>query len=278
MNSSKKLVILSSLLTYLWFFVLDAQNDNLSPEELENYKGELSDWVRDNEEELRVVQGERRENINNVCSKYGLGRGPAKPTAERSKNINDLSLTSEEWSFLKRINWLYIYWSQPNSLIWCKVPKAGSSTWTFNFLKLAGAGRENHIHKELRNFYPKQSSNKVMQETFRFMVVRHPFERILSAYRDKLEDLSRDLEARDGYYYTVYGKQIVAEYRDKKDKNLTNVLEPTWREFITYIINTPVDNTLTHNDLFIQNISLITRSLNSTSTGCQSGCCARPAL
>ena len=243
MNSSKKLVILSSLLTYLWFFVLDAQNDNLSPEELENYKGELSDWVRDNEEELRVVQGERRENINNVCSKYGLGRGPAKPTAERSKNINDLSLTSEEWSFLKRINWLYIYWSQPNSLIWCKVPKAGSSTWTFNFLKLAGAGRENHIHKELRNFYPKQSSNKVMQETFRFMVVRHPFERILSAYRDKLEDLSRDLEARDGYYYTVYGKQIVAEYRDKKDKNLTNVLEPTWREFITYIINTPVDNT-----------------------------------
>ena len=40
------------------------------------------------------------------------------------------------------------------------------------------------------------------------MVVRHPFERLLSAYRDKLEDLSRDIEARDGYYFTMYGKQV----------------------------------------------------------------------
>ena len=93
------------------------------------------------------------------------------------------------------------------------------------------------------------------------MVVRHPFERLLSAYRDKLEDLSRDIEARDGYYFTMYGKQvqystaqystvryyftmygkqIVADYRDKADTNLTRVLEPTWREFVTYILNTPV--------------------------------------
>jgi hypothetical protein len=31
--------------------------------------------------------------------------------------------------------------------------------------------------------------------------------------RDKLENIDRDLEARDGYYYTTYGKHIVAEYR-----------------------------------------------------------------
>ena len=72
------------------------------------------------------------------------------------------------------------------------------------------------------------------------MVVRHPFERILSAYRDKLEDLSRDIEAREGYYYTMYGKHIVAEYRDPRDRaNMTGVLEPSWREFVTYLLNTP---------------------------------------
>ena len=31
-----------------------------------------------------------------------------------------------------------MYHSKQNSLVWCKVPKAGSSTWTYNFLKLAG--------------------------------------------------------------------------------------------------------------------------------------------
>ena len=75
---------------------------------------------------------------------------------------------------------------------------------------------------------------------FRFMVARHPFERILSAYRDKLEDLSRDIEAREGYYYTMYGKHIVAEYRETRDRaNMTGVLEPSWREFVTYLLNTP---------------------------------------
>ena len=134
MNSNKQFIIISCLLFYLWFFVLDEGNEALSPEELENYKGELSDWVSENEEELRVVQGERRGNVRDVCQKYGLGRGQEQPSAELSDNINQLGLQPEEWAFLKRINWLYIYWSQKNSLIWCKVPKAGSSTWTYNFL------------------------------------------------------------------------------------------------------------------------------------------------
>ena len=51
-------------------------------------------------------------------------------------------------------------------------------------------------------------NNSFYWHVFRFMVVRHPFERLLSAYRDKLEDLSRDIEARDGYYFTMYGKQV----------------------------------------------------------------------
>ena len=110
MNSSKQYIVVSCLLFYLWFFVLEDGNESMSPEELEDYKEELSYWVRDNEEELRVVQGERRENVHNVCQKYGLGlgRGTTKPSAELTNNINQLALNSEEWAFLKRINWLYI--------------------------------------------------------------------------------------------------------------------------------------------------------------------------
>ena len=160
---NKKHFLFTSVFLYVWFFYIDTGNEHLSPEELESYKEELSDWVRDNEEQLRQVQAERRENIVSTCRKYGLDR----KSVDMTGAVNDLGLVAEEWAYLKRINWLYIYWSKQHALTWCKVPKAGSSTRTFNFLKLAGVDPKSHLHKELRNHYPRQSSNTILKDTFR---------------------------------------------------------------------------------------------------------------
>ena len=188
--SDRRWVWTGCLLLYCWFFVLEDSGAGINPEQLEGFRSELEEWVHLEEDSLRTIQQERRQQVVEVCRKYGVERSSKAVT----KAAWALGLQPEEWSFLKRVNWFYMYWSKRHSLIWCKVPKAGSSTWTYNFLKLAGVDPKQHIHKALRDHYPKQESNKVMQDTFRFMVVRHPFERILSAYRDKLEDLSRDLE------------------------------------------------------------------------------------
>lgn len=46
-----------------------------------------------------------------------------------------------------------------------------------------------------------------------FIWVRHPFHRLVSAFRDKLERLhNNDLE--HDYFYTLYGHKIVRDYRD----------------------------------------------------------------
>ena len=45
-----------------------------------------------------------------------------------------------------------------------------------------------------------------------FIVVRHPFERLVSAYRDKLERKHTDSYLKD-FYYKSYGKKIVQKYR-----------------------------------------------------------------
>jgi len=196
-----------------------------SPEQLDDaYRARLTQWVNNNVQNLRQHQEVLANKVKEVCKKYTSPKSPLGP---------------EEIKSLKRVNFHYMYISEPDSLLWCKVPKAGSSTWTYNFLKLAGHGtNSSKIHSILRNFFPKPQSNKAFKDMFKFMVVRHPFERILSAYRDKLEDISRDMEARSGYYYTMYGKHIVAAYRRKSNANVTFGLEPTWKEFITYIINT----------------------------------------
>jgi len=223
------------LIIYLLFFIND--EENLGPEELEEYREQMEQWVQDNSVQLREEQEARRDTVREVCDRYGI----SKKQQNQPRQARELQLADDEWEYLKKVNWNYIYVSKPHSLLWCKVPKAGSSTWTYNFLKMAGhSTNSSKIHKLLRDYFPKQSRNTVLKDNYKFMVVRHPFERILSAYRDKLEDLSRDMEARGGYYYSMFGRHIVKEYRDTLNVNLTGVLEPTWKEFITYLIDTPV--------------------------------------
>jgi hypothetical protein len=73
-----------------------------------------------------------------------------------------------------------------------------------------------------------------LPETTRFIIVRHPFERILSAYRDKLEH-RKDRE----FYYRRYGRHIV---RSEREDNVTFIdrVEPTFVEFLQYLVKTQI--------------------------------------
>ena len=155
--------------------------------------------------------------------------------------------------------------------MWCKVPKAASTSWLHAYLTMAhvpqyeipevigislwlqflirifqdnGMG----LHAFLREKYPLLSKNlnkQFMPVSLKFLVVRHPFERVISAYMDKLEDYTRDLKYRGGYYYAMYGADIVAKFRQKyQEKFPKNPLfmkkEPSFVEFVEFLIETPV--------------------------------------
>lgn len=47
-------------------------------------------------------------------------------------------------------------------------------------------------------------------------MVRHPFARLLSAYRDKLENRVAGAEHGTAHFYRKYGRKIVDKYRAKK--------------------------------------------------------------
>lgn len=64
-----------------------------------------------------------------------------------------------------------------------------------------------------------------MINSISFLTVREPFERLLSAYRNKLEGCRNK-------YYKILGKQIVQKFR-KKIKNLNQVIlliNNRWRQ------------------------------------------------
>jgi chondroitin 4-sulfotransferase 11 len=75
-------------------------------------------------------------------------------------------------------------------------------------------------------------SQKALRTTLKLLIVRHPFERLLSAFRDKLENKDVGLEHGVKHFYLSYGRKIVQLYRNGSSDRP----EPTFREFVTYLI------------------------------------------
>ncbi|XP_072763609.1 carbohydrate sulfotransferase 14 isoform X2 [Anoplolepis gracilipes] len=131
-----------------------------------------------------------------------------------------------------------------HKLSWCPIYKAASSTWMIYFAALKGALTDVTMDSIRRNlvqvndivrqkFQHDADFNKTHEEiskTKRFLIVRHPLERLLSAYRDKLEHI----QGRE-YYYRRFGRRIALKYRQPGD-NVTR-LEPTFAEFLRFIVN-----------------------------------------
>lgn len=129
-----------------------------------------------------------------------------------------------------------------HKISWCPIYKAASSTWMIYFAALKGALMDLTMDLIRRNliqvsdivrqkFRLDEDFNKTYKKvsgTKKFLIVRHPLERLLSAYRDKLEHM----RGRE-YYYRRFGRRITLKYRQPGD-NATR-LEPTFAEFLRFI-------------------------------------------
>ena len=151
-------------------------------------------------EPSQSILKQRAQNLKNLCSK---------------KNLHQKHIFPNELFVLKERN-----------LAYCAVPKAGTSTWMTYLLDLSAKpqtikdGILNHFShigfKVGRQVAPKLSKNQwislvnkihgLNQSMTKTIVVRHPFERLVSAFRQKLEKL-------DPIIYKAHGQKIVAKYR-----------------------------------------------------------------
>ncbi|KAI4490147.1 hypothetical protein M0804_004329 [Polistes exclamans] len=169
----------------------------------------------------RIELNIRKQKIQNTCKNY----------------------TNEELQLNKNFPNMII--DTKHGISWCPIYKVGSSTWMKNFAILAGILTDTTMN--LINQNTIQMNNivkqafpcdlninktlKKLQSTKKFLIVRHPFERLLSAYRDKLEHIN----GRE-YYYKRFGRHITHKYR--RHKNSTRAkLEPTFEEFLEFIAN-----------------------------------------
>ncbi|XP_066971402.1 carbohydrate sulfotransferase 10-like isoform X2 [Macrobrachium rosenbergii] len=129
-------------------------------------------------------------------------------------------------------------------LVWCKVPKVASTSFVHGLLRISDGGHlidnrvhRSHLHMILRRLMPPPRANEDVRHFAAFMVVRHPFQRILSAYRDKFLDRSEREKFRK--FKELYGLSIIAKHRNSKQPTEYRDV-PTFWEFVQYLISTPV--------------------------------------
>ena len=53
----------------------------------------------------------------------------------------------------------------------------------------------------------KQSGLQITRNMTQFVIIRHPFERLVSGYKDKIENATKL------YYFKIYGKNVIRKYR-----------------------------------------------------------------
>ncbi|XP_072379231.1 carbohydrate sulfotransferase 11-like isoform X1 [Diabrotica undecimpunctata] len=132
-----------------------------------------------------------------------------------------------------------------HKLLYCYVPKVACTNWKRVMMVLTGESNTTNPIKisasaaHLDNSTLKLSQLNLLEvkECLRdytlFLVARHPFERLLSAYRNKFLDNS----PTNKYFKLRYGKHIIGKYRQHPSKaDLQTGANVTFREFIQYLI------------------------------------------
>merc|ERR1719427_2630386 len=128
------------------------------------------------------------------------------------------------------INTNVLYALESRSLVWCPVYKAASTNWMHNLLHLAGK-KEEDINKIIKD-HPNQPNDQARivapvsslsnierisrkEDPRLLLIVRHPFDRLVSAFRDKLEQCHgpENCTLKNNWYYKQYGRKIVSMYR-----------------------------------------------------------------
>ncbi|XP_018014307.1 carbohydrate sulfotransferase 12-like [Hyalella azteca] len=156
------------------------------------------------------------------------------------------------------------------SILFCPIFKSASTSWLIALLEMRGEWTPQNtpddlnairkrVYKILMGFTP--SDQDIFYQN-RFLVVRHPFERLVSCYRDKFENANKP------YYHELHGKRMMRMYRDLGDNPVSrtevnnlmaradadpdrervlgnpfaNPVGPTFTEFIKYVVSKHSDD------------------------------------
>ena len=128
------------------------------------------------------------------CAKFSV----TPEMVERQQMVREACDRLEPEMGSQRLLYSRLRWAVPQRLLYCPVFKAASTSWLVNYFKLSNSTsdpKEGNLHTKITNLFPPPATfklrKKIYNESVKFIIVRHPFERLVSAYRDKLAGFTR---------------------------------------------------------------------------------------
>jgi len=119
-------------------------------------------------------------------------------------------------------------------IVYCYIPKVACTTWKTIMANLVGL-KSKSVHEQrftLLSFHSKAKARSILQRYYKFLFVREPFERLLSAYKDKF---TRKTNVWKKYAKKV--KRTVGLSLGANSSTVTGYEEISFQEFITYLID-----------------------------------------
>ncbi|XP_006277283.2 carbohydrate sulfotransferase 14 [Alligator mississippiensis] len=166
----------------------------------------------------QVLQDIRNRTIRTVCGHRNMpGSVWQLPAAQRRTALKHI-LVSDKYRFL-----------------YCYVPKVACSNWKRILKVLDGALESVHVkvkmdHKSDLVFLGDMKPDEInyrLKHYYKFIFVRNPMERLLSAYRNKFGEIKE--------YQLKYGVEIVKRYRKNTGKSTGD--DVTFSEFLQYLLD-----------------------------------------
>ncbi|XP_044309754.1 carbohydrate sulfotransferase 14 isoform X2 [Varanus komodoensis] len=138
----------------------------------------------------------------------------------------------------------HILVSDKHRFLYCYVPKVACSNWKRILKVLDGALESVNMklkmdHKRDLLFLSDMKPDEIryrLKHYFKFIFVRDPMERLLSAYRNKFGEIKE--------YQLKYGVEIVKRYRKNPGKSTGD--DVTFSEFLQYLLDEEVERMNEH--------------------------------
>ncbi|XP_047475889.1 carbohydrate sulfotransferase 11-like isoform X2 [Penaeus chinensis] len=191
----------------------------------------------------------RREEVESACEGRGgrreLGGAGAGGSGGGEGSSDSLSASSPPLD-PRKLNNLIV--DDKNRILYCYVPKVACTNWKRVMLILTGRTNEtsplsirsDSVHRtnvftKLSQLQPDAIQHRLQTYT-KFLFVRHPIERVLSAFRNKFQKNYTS----SAYFKKRFGVKIIKKYRQGIDPAQVPVTGDgvKFPEFVSYLIDT----------------------------------------